>query len=245
MAHTKLTIDGEDKPSVTQIVNVLDKPYLYRWYGMNGWTACEKLKEEKREQGIAFHESVEAALKFKFGFTKEEPNWDEAVEVVMRWADRVGFKPIAFEEHVVSEVDGYNGTFDCAGMIGDDLILVDWKRTSQISDTYVIQMAGYYRAYLLQAGKAFKEARVIRPYELKNPAKKDEVKQTAGGWKYSFAGMKFFVEERRYTNLDRYMKIFLHCREIWDFVNKKGPWKQDDSVLQLDRRREDVPAPGV
>lgn len=245
MAHTTLTKDGEDKPSVTQIVNVLDKPYLYRWYGMNGWAACEKMKEEKREQGIAFHESVEAALKFKFGFEKQEPTWDESVEVVLRWADVAKFRPIDFERHVISAKHDYNGTFDCAGMIDPSLVIVDWKRTSHVALTYVLQMVGYAQAYFEETGEWFDEARVIRPYELKRPAAKDDVKQTADGWKYSFKGMNMFIEERRYRNLERYLPLFLHCRDIWDFVNSKGLWRADESVLQLDRRREDVQAPGV
>lgn len=245
MAHTKLTVDGEDKPSVTEIIDVIDKPYLRRWYGMNGWQACEDHCKKTREEGTAFHESVEKALKFKFGFTPDEPNWDEYVEAVLKWSAVSGFTPMLFERHVVSKKHGYNGTFDCAGCADGKFIIVDWKKTGQIKNEYPIQMSGYDQAHWEETGEHFQQGRVIRPYVLAKEAVKDHITKLAHSWKYSFKGSRVYIEETRYDNLQKYLPVFLCCRTIWDFVNKKGSWKENEPVPKLERRNADVPALGI
>lgn len=222
MPHVDTVIDGKKAPSVTEAIGILDKPFLYRWYGMNGWAQCQKILKEKQDNGIKFHASVEQALKYHFGFIKEEPNWDENVEVVIRWADRVGFTPTEFEKHVVSRKHFYGGTYDCLGTIPKiGWVMPDWKLTSQISETYALQLAGYYQAHYEETGERIVEGRVIRPYELKTVAKKDEIKETANGWKHSFYGLNVYIEERIYKDLGKDVENFLACLKIWNRLNKK------------------------
>lgn len=232
MGHVDTIVGGVKYPSVTQIIGILDKPFLYRWYGMNGWSACEKVLKEKQELGIKFHSDIENYINWSYKSVGPEPDWDENVQAVIDWADVVEFSPEYLEQHVISHIYKYGGTFDCLGEINNKPVLVDWKLTGQLSETYVLQLAGYYQA-AKENGLKFSEARVVRPYQLEKPALKNEVRQTANGYKYSFKDSNIFIEERRYESLEKYFDAFLNCRKIWDFLNKKGIWQENDKLLKL------------
>ena len=198
------------------------------------WKEHKQMADEAAKRGSRFHEDIEAVLRKEFGFPQAEAN-PELIDIASewayiraaeKWAKRVGLKPLAFEEHVVSKDHAYGGTFDCVGEIGDKLEIIDWKLTGQISDTYIIQMAGYWQGYFEKTGKKFDGARVVRPYELKRAAKADATDETAEGYKHSFAGSNIYVEERRYTDLHYYFDMFLKLRELYDFVHKAGKWSR-------------------
>ncbi len=231
MGHSPIVIDGEECPSVTELVGILSKPFLLRWYGINGWAACEKKKKESQEKGIKFHEDVEKALKFHFGMLKDEPEWDEDVEAVVRWADLIGINPLHFEKKVISKKHKFGGTFDFSGETTDEIILVDWKRTAHIDRSYVLQLGGYFGAYLEQDKVFCNQARLIRPFALSKESLVDQIKETKNGWRYRFKGLSVGIEERRFTDLEKVYQEFLKLRDIWDFINQKGIWTNGAVLL--------------
>lgn len=227
MAHTETVVDGEKLPSVTQICGILDKPFLYRWYGTHGFEACERIKKESAERGKKLHDETENAVKKQFVTGEAVEAVSPEVEAILRWVEVTGFEPLVFERHLISKLYRYGGTYDCLGVMPKNkLAMVDWKFTGQLSDTYALQVSGYGQAHYESTGAKLDEARVVRPYELKSEAKADEIKKTVNGWRYSFKGSKIRIEERQYTNLEHYFSVFLHLREVWDYVNGKGMWEK-------------------
>lgn len=213
--------DGSEWPSVSQIVNILDKPFLLKWYGTWGFEHCEKVKKESAERGTKLHREVEGALQ----------NWatllppSEFAQATVLWAYNTGFKPDYFEKHVKSESERYHGTFDCLGTIDSiGYVLTDWKFTKQLSDVNPLQGGGYAKAIQDTLGITPKEFRLIRPYELLTAAKKTDFKETRQGRIWKFEGLKVRIEERIFTNLEHYTEEFLNCRKLWDYLNQQGKW---------------------
>jgi hypothetical protein len=228
MAHSPTIVEGEYWPSVTEVANVLDKPHLRKWYGTHGWDACEKQKEESAERGRALHADVEKALQdYACGRSAAFSQW---VDAAIRWCEITGFQPESFESHVKSAKYRYGGTYDCLGSMPhiSAKVLVDWKFTGAVYDSNPLQGAGYAKAIEESSYAKVGEFRVIRFYELKREAKADKIKSRDKGVvrfnRYSFKGLKVFIEEAVYTDLDFYFQEFERCRGLWDYVNKKGAW---------------------
>lgn len=265
MAHKRPVIDGVEYPSVTEVVGILDKPFLVPWAAKHGvlkaeavaeaiqgaadldredildeipvtwfsdnkltredfWKGHEELGKEAQERGKKFHEDVEHALKNLVNGVAVDVTSD--VWAVCEWTRRAKFEPLKFEQYVESRKYKYGGTFDCSGQIDKKPILIDWKRTGQISENYVLQLAAYAQAHYETFGAWIAEGRIIRPYELKRPAKEDSCEEMASGIKWSFKGSCWYVEERVYEALDHYIAPFVWCRKLYDFLNKKGEWER-------------------
>lgn len=178
------------------------------------WKSCDELTKEAQERGIHRHEQIEKAL--KDNTTPEDP----LVQGVVDWAHAVGFKPVVFEFKVTSEKHMYGGTFDCAGYIDKTLVLVDWKFTGRLEKSYRMQAAAYAAAFEEQAHEIVDELRIIRPYELQKKAKKNDIKATTNGVKYSFEGKDVYVEEQTFKGIDREeaMQGFLAARSLFKYL---------------------------
>lgn len=186
------------------------------------WKSHEELGDEAKERGQQFHADVEVALKNKRdGYAVPV---SDVVSNICQWCDINHVYPREFEFHVRSREYKFGGTFDCLAVTaGGDPVLLDWKRSSSIGDSFPIQLAGYAIAYEEETGTFIDDGRIIRVYELKKPAKETKVEETADGLKYSWRGSSWFIEERRYQ-LHRYTRLFLSLRELYDYENKKGDW---------------------
>lgn len=145
-----------DYPSVTQVLGILRKIGLEKWFLYNTSKFCNEKSKRGREIGTQIHAAIqdhiearEVKIETQYGnevmnalksfmlFRKEHP------EIILQKAEMT----LTSEEHK------YNGTLDC---IGDDGIPVvaDWKSGEckdkdkpPIYDEYVWQVAAYVRAY--------------------------------------------------------------------------------------------------
>lgn len=191
----------------------------------NFWKSHDELGKAAQDTGKEFHEDVENYLRHKFNLPPiKTMKLDLFAYAVECWADVVGFTPVEFEKKVISKTYLYGGTYDCLGKVNDVPVLVDWKRTSQIGISYAVQLGGYVQAHYEETGEWIDDCRIVRPYELKKVAKASGHELTSTGCKWSFAGSNIFIEERRYTDMQKYVDVFLKLRDIWDFANQKGAW---------------------
>lgn len=231
MAHVPTIVDGERWPSVSEIVNVMEKRHLYKWYGTLGWEACEKIKDESAERGSLLHKDVETAVQ-NYAVGNDVSASNEFVDAAIRWCELTGFMPESFETYVRSNEHRYGGTYDCLGTMPhiSAKVLVDWKFTGAIFPSNALQGVGYAKAIGESSYAHVGEFRVIRFYELKKPAKEDKIKKTKRGNRYAFKGLKVAIEEAIYTNLDFYFEEFKACRSLWDYLNSKGKWANDSTV---------------
>jgi len=199
-------------PSVTQILGVLRKIGLENWFKYTDIKTITKESEEGKLIGTQIHEAIQQHI------DKEE------VKVETQYAEQVmnalnGFMQFKKEHpeiklqraemQLTSEEFGYNGTLDCIGKIGKDLVLLDWKTGKAkekdkpaIYDEYRYQVAAYVSAF-----NETQEGKVIKAYIL--ALAKDKIT-------YNF-------EELPMDEINAmFAEVFLPALRIWKYQNKKG-----------------------
>lgn len=70
-----------------------------------------------------------------------------AVQCAEDWINESGFIPLASEIRVWSTKFQEAGTLDGIGIIGDDIVLIDWKTSNELRDDYHLQVGCYYRCF--------------------------------------------------------------------------------------------------
>ena len=148
-------------PSVTGIVDIIDKPGLRYWYGKYGTKECEKKKRQSQSVGHGVHKAIEEFLRGKpFDECAAALTNDQRIMLsyLTDWCSKTKIKPIAMEEVLHSEKLKYGGTPDVIATFdgGKTLSIIDWKTDSVPRDKaemrereakYVWQLAGYAIAY--------------------------------------------------------------------------------------------------
>ena len=202
---------GNNYPSVTTILGVLRKIGLENWFKYTDIKTITKESEEGKTIGTQIHEAIQQHI------DKEE------VKVETQYAEQVMNALNAFmqfkKEHpeiklrraemqLISEEFGYNGTLDCIGKIGKDLVLLDWKTGKaktkdkpEIYDEYRYQVAAYVSAF-----NETQEGKVIKAYIL--ALAKDKVA-------YNF-------EELPMDDINvMFAEVFLPALRIWKYQNRR------------------------
>lgn len=206
MGHTPFILNGEPIPSVTEIIGIIDKPFLRLWYGKNGIKECERIKKESGELGSRLHDAIESYLKGDMPAVNNQKE-TAMLERFIQWRNEVDFRPVELELKVVSERHKFHGTFDALGTFGDstELVMCDWKTSSGINDDYALQLSAYAAAYEEQTGIGVTKGLIVRMDKKGLDAKKP-------------------FEVKEFRNLPRYFDVFLSCLDVWNFVNKKDKW---------------------
>ena len=148
-------------PSVTSIVDIIDKPGLRYWYGKYGTSECERKKRQSQSVGHGVHKAIEEFLSGKsFEEVSRRLTNDQRVMLsyLTDWCHKTKIKPVAMEEVLYSDKLQYGGTPDVIATFdgGKTLVIVDWKTDSVPRDKaetrereakYMWQLAGYALAY--------------------------------------------------------------------------------------------------
>jgi len=168
MPHIELKdSEGKTIPSVTQVIGILDKDWLWMWYwrevkkhGWRGWQKCKATSNRGMKFGTDVHMLVYNLLVFahpELGL-KQEPEIflskpsrhmeaRKAAESIFNWLVDHEYTPLSLEEHLNDEQYGFHGTFDGVFEKDGKRYLVDFKTGSEISITYDLQMGGYILAH--------------------------------------------------------------------------------------------------
>jgi hypothetical protein len=150
---------GKDIPSVTEIIGILDKPFLRYWYGKLGTEECEKIKRESAEYGTSLHEQISLWLKGVVPLTEE---YGALAQAFIRSYNRdpVEVEP---EEPYVSKKYGYQGTFDWVEKDADGtLVIADLKVTGAMHKEHGLQLAAYANLYNEKHGTDINYGRIYR-----------------------------------------------------------------------------------
>lgn len=156
MTHRKYTYDGNRLPSVTEILNVVSKPYLIPWanrMGLNGINLDEK-NAITTSIGTLVHHKIECY------FRNRNPDQDDYSDEVrtkadevflkfLRWNSEHDIEPHYLELPMVSSEFG--GTIDAVVNLNGVKTILDWKTSKDIYQEYFGQLSAYY--YLLRKGK--------------------------------------------------------------------------------------------
>jgi len=181
MAGRYYTIDGEKYPSVTTILDVLNKPQLVNWAArltrdyikdqLFAFRRADSLKdlnvddlltksasEHNRvktataKNGTDIHRRIASYVGNKYRYIAHDE--DPVVAAFRAWQDSVQFVPIASEKLVYSLEHGYAGTTDLIGTVRNGkLALLDIKTGRGVYPEYKLQLAAYAVAYGEMTGR--------------------------------------------------------------------------------------------
>ncbi|MFW9991942.1 MAG: PD-(D/E)XK nuclease family protein [Candidatus Odinarchaeota archaeon] len=181
------TRDGKRVPSVTTILNILNKPALIDWAWKCG---CEGLdykavRDDAASVGTLAHYLIMCHLK------KEKPDLKEysqddisrAENCLIKywdWEREHPIKPIMVEESLVSEKYGFGGTIDCLAELNNEVLLIDHKTGRAIYHEMFYQLAAY-KALLEENGHLIKNARILRIGRDENEGFEERVTKDLGG----------------------------------------------------------------
>jgi hypothetical protein len=203
--------DGTRGPGVTTIVGRFkDAGALLHWAHQQGLAGRVRLYDETEKAadiGTCAHAMVEIAIK---GASESEilaraatmlPDdamraqaWS-AFDAYRGWAANFDVKIIAQEVQLVSERYRYGGTPDAIGVIGNQLVLLDWKTSNGVYADYLIQLAAY--------GHLWDENYPDRPI-------------TGGFHLLRFAKEHGDFAHHHFANLDEAWRQFLLFREAYE-----------------------------
>jgi hypothetical protein len=177
MACRYYTIDGKNYPSVTTILDVLNKPQLVNWaarltrdyikqelfaFGRadslkdlkvddllaKSASEHDRIKNAAADHGTDIHRRIASYVSSYVGDKYQYNAQDDTVVDAFRaWQDMAHFVPIASEKILFSREHGYAGTADLIGTLGGRLALLDTKTGRGVYPEYKLQLAAYAVAW--------------------------------------------------------------------------------------------------
>jgi len=169
-------VNGKQKPGVTGILKVIDKPALNNWkcgtirdlmaenpdrieslaklndymIGKEAMSYYMAKKGDAKEIGKEVHAVVEHFFKGEIDRIKIDEREDKVQTcygAFLAWANMHELKPIDTEVYVYNDLLDYCGTLDWIGHVDGELTLIDYKTGKGIYDEALFQAAAYGRAW--------------------------------------------------------------------------------------------------
>lgn len=178
------TWGGEKVPSVTTILQVINKPVLVPWaVKMTGdyWLDCMKsgrtdYDEVYKESKASHRQKTDAAANigtnvhnYAEAFFRGQPlpelKTDEAkrgADAFHKWVDANHIEILAVERRIYSKEYHYSGTTDFVAKIGGVLGIGDYKTSSGIYPEMRLQTAAYQHALQEEKGMKFDVRWIVR-----------------------------------------------------------------------------------
>lgn len=142
--------DGVRVPGTTTVIGRFkDSGGLLHWAFKQGKDGKDRLYDEvATDIGTAAHAMVEAHIKGEtVSNALVEPEMIDAANsafaAYLTWSENFKVQIVAQEIQLVSEIHRYGGTPDAVGMIGNQLVLLDWKTSNAIYTDHLVQLAAY------------------------------------------------------------------------------------------------------
>lgn len=114
MPHKDILIKGKRYPSVTEVLALLDKPFLARWRGKIGNEEADRISRESAQVGRNVHQMIEVYLGGEdvksCGFGEKEI---KLFDSWWNWWTEQKYNVLAQEKLVISKKHKYGGTLDC------------------------------------------------------------------------------------------------------------------------------------
>lgn len=225
MAHTPTFIDGKTKPSVTETLGIIGKPFLWTWYkrevakyGWRGWVKCDAISNRGKRVGTHMHGFIEEGLggpaytPWMYEDRKIlEPNRriqlaHTLANLVLKWLKDNKIEVVKMEQKLISREDMFGGTFDAVLRFGGILIIADWKSSNQMDKWYAVQVSAYIKAW--------------------NENNPNDLIDTGVVVRADKKAKKPYLQIVQYNGTARYYKLFKALREIYDFDRGQGEWEK-------------------
>ncbi|MEI2421208.1 PD-(D/E)XK nuclease family protein, partial [Arthrospira platensis SPKY2] len=148
-------LKGEEVPSVTTVLKVLNKPALVSWANSLGFKRQSYKRELERTAKVGTLVHAYAEEKFnkklfrdiKKAFELDDFSREQVLSAYngfkMWLRDNVDLEVIASEKQLVSNKNKYGGTIDLIAKLGDETYIVDFKTSAKVHSTMFLQLAAY------------------------------------------------------------------------------------------------------
>ena len=140
--------NGNEVPSATTILKILNKPALVKWANYLGFRSLDvdAVLNESAELGTLIHDLIHSILcKHLIVFIPSEkhPNWliYSYIKKFKTWLNTNTVEPIILEKSF--STDNFGGTVDFYGKINGKYTILDFKTSKKIHITMFIQLALY------------------------------------------------------------------------------------------------------
>lgn len=166
MAGRFYTIDGRKYPSVTTILNVLNKPQLVNWairltrdyvrqelFVLRRANSLKDLNvddllaksalEPNRVKNAAAHHGTDIHRRIAGYVDSQHFDHYPILAAFRTWQDEAQFVTVAAEKLVFSREHGYAGTVDLIGTLNGRLAVLDIKTGRGVYPEYKLQLAAY------------------------------------------------------------------------------------------------------
>ena len=143
--------NGKRVPSVTTILSRFKESggllYWANSEGLDGKT-LEEARTPAMTSGTMAHDLVEAHINgweppILRGKKEVIDHAKAAFEMYLKWADQTKIKIEHTEISLVSDKHRFGGMSDAIGLVGNNMVLVDWKTSNSIYADYLLQCAAY------------------------------------------------------------------------------------------------------
>jgi hypothetical protein len=161
--------EGERIPSVTTILEVINKPQLVTWANREGLAGKDTTKQVQRaaDIGTATHARIEAFVR---GQEADEAEWprevvDKSQNGALRFIDfwkKSGYELLECELPLVSESWQVGGTIDILARGRDGVDLIDIKTSKRIYAEHRIQASAYAAIYEESKGELVNNVWIVR-----------------------------------------------------------------------------------
>lgn len=124
------------KPSVTKLIEMLDKPALMKWankIGLEG-IKLDDYKSKSKEQGLSIHETIENYL--KYGLLSDDESLN--LKIQKFFSDK---EVISVEQSI--ETDYFTGRYDIKLRWQNIEFVCDWKSNGGVYFETKLQLAAY------------------------------------------------------------------------------------------------------
>jgi hypothetical protein len=142
--------DGKFYPSVTNILQVLNKPGLVGWAARvaieHGDVDAPKwVRDQSTARGTWLHKFFDAALHGRYLMPEHD---DPDALAIWEWVRHWDVAPVWTEQIVVNRDDGYAGRLDAVLTLGQTRWLLDLKTGNRVHPDVALQLAAYRYATL-------------------------------------------------------------------------------------------------
>lgn len=183
-------IDGASYPSVTTILNVLDKPALKFWAAncavdyinenleefmsakaphtitnilTDARTAFKTASKEACDIGTQVHKAIENYIKHGKDLSGDLPEQvQHGFLAFLEWEEKNKAEWLDSELELFDSENGYAGTCDVILKMNGNVYLVDFKTSKAVYDEYKTQIAAYLQAYNSKAENKIQYTGILR-----------------------------------------------------------------------------------
>lgn len=221
MPHTKyINSNGQEVPSVTQILGVINKPALINWankMGLQGIKTGEVLRNTA-DIGTLAHEIIEKWIK------KDKPDWNgykreqiiQACKCAQRFfgwlKEQEKFIPIVSEIPLVSEQYNYGGCVDLIANLNGKRTVIDFKTSSGIWDEAKYQTSAYFKM-ANENGWSCTDIMIIRIGRDSFETFAVEHKEQA--FEVFKSALNLYNEQKKFKELEQF-----NYKEMWENIEK-------------------------